>query len=114
MSYLIKHHYDVGDKGVTVTAPLELDVRRAAVYIQLCAEKWYGDTVMVMNLGIAAALVTFYGCKQSPRNFRGAVIDMHHHREELIQCREASTLMADLSLHRDGLQEFLRPYVVIG
>ena len=90
-------------------APVNLDVKRAAIYIQFRAEEWFGDEKYVTNLGIAAALVTFYGCKQSPRNNRGEVIDMHHDREAM--CRDASTLMADTSLHREGLREFLSVHI---
>lgn len=111
LSHLVKHHYDVGDQGVTVTAPVDLDVRRAAVYIQFSAEDWYGETAMVTNLGIAAALVAFYGCQHSPRNFRGAVIDMYFDREKA--CGNAQTLLADESLRREGLREFLRPHVIV-
>ena len=109
-NYLIKHHYDSGDQGVSVIAPDNLDVKRAAIYIQLKAEEWFGDEVSVSNLGIAAALVTFYGCKHARRNIRGNVIDMFHDPEEM--CRIAWTSSSLNSLHRDGLREFISPHIV--
>ena len=108
-SYLIQHNNDVGDQGVSVMAPVNLDVRRAAIYMEFWAEEWFGDEKYVTNLGIAAALVTFYGCKHSPMNSRGNVIDMHHDREAM--CRDASMLMADTSLNREGLREFLSAHI---
>lgn len=108
-SYLIKHYYDLGDQAVTVRAPAQLDPKRAAIYMQFWAEEWFGEEKIVTNLGIAAALVSFYGCKHSPRNRFGEVIDMHHDRETM--CPNASTLMADTSLYRDGLREFLSAHL---
>ena len=112
-NYMIRHHYDVGDQGVSVMAPDNLDVKRAAVYIQFQAEEWFGIETPVSNLGIAAALVKFYGCKHARRNTQGNVIDMFHDREEM--CRESwsssSSVTDDVSLHRDGLREFIRSYI---
>jgi hypothetical protein len=42
-NYLIRHHYDIGDRGVSVDAPTGFDVKRAAVYMQFKAEEWFGD-----------------------------------------------------------------------
>ena len=112
-NYLIMNHYDVGDQGVSVMVPDNLDVKRAAIYIQLKAEEWFGDEETVSNLGIAAALVTFYGCTQARRNIQGNVIDMFHDREEM--CRIAwtsSSLKTDHSLHRDGLREFISAHII--
>lgn len=111
-NYLIKNCFDIGDQGVSVMAPDNLDVKRAAIYIQLKAEEWFGDEETVSNLGIAAALVTFYGCKQGRRNIEGNIIDMFHDREEM--CRVAwtsSSLKDDPSLQRDGLREFLGAHI---
>lgn len=103
-SYMIKHYYDIGDQSVTVRAPQGFDARRAAMYLQFHAEEWFGEDALVSNLGIASALVTFYGCKHAARNTSSQVIDMHDDREEW---PDADTLMADQALHRDGLREFL-------
>lgn len=115
LSYVIKHRYDVGYQGVTISAPPELDVRRAAVYIQFCAEEWYGETAMVTNLGIAAALVTYFGCQHAPmrRDPLGHMsVDMYCAREAA--CGGAQELLADQSLCKEGLREFLRPHVIVG
>lgn len=108
LNFFIRHYYDAGDLGISVAAPDDLDVRRAAIYIELMAEKWFGDDTCVTNLGIAAALVSFYGCKQAPRNDHGQVIDMHHDREEMC----GQDLIAASDLYRDGLREFLSAHVV--
>ncbi|WP_321944394.1 hypothetical protein [Paraburkholderia tropica] len=108
-TYLIRHYYDIGDQGVTVKAPLGFDARRAAIYMQLLAEEWFGVEKMVTNLGIAAALVSLYGCKHAARNARGETIDMHADREAM--CARAAVLMADESLRREDLRTFLAPHV---
>jgi hypothetical protein len=108
-SYLICHHYDIGDLGVTVRAPIGFDAKRAAVYVQFWAEEWFGDGETLSNLGIAAALVVFYGCKHTQRNPRGEVIDLFFECSEM--CARADKLMADPALHREGLREFLIPHL---
>jgi len=67
----------IGDQGVTVQAPAGFDARRAALYVQFKAEEWFGDDKMVTNLGIAAALVAFYGCKHAAKTRFGESIDMY-------------------------------------
>lgn len=108
-SFLIRHYYDVGDQGVTIRAPQGFDARRAAVFMQFCAEEWFGAENSVTNLGIAAALVSFYGCKHSAKNPRGEVIDMHIDRTAA--CPSAAGLMADESLQRKGLRDFLAAHL---
>lgn len=109
LTLLIHHHYDIGDQGVTVKAPAGFDARRAAVYLLFQAEGWFGHETLVSNLGIAAALVTFYGCKHAATNRFGEVLDLYTEREK--RCPEAKELMADASLAREGLREFLRHHV---
>lgn len=108
-NFLIHHHYDIGDQGITVNAPIGFNTRRAAIYMQFQAEEWFGNEKMVTNLGIAAALVTFYGCKHAARNSLGESIDMYADREAI--CHDASELMADRSLARDGLRDFLAAHL---
>ncbi len=102
-TFLIRHCYDIGDQGVTVIAPAGLRVKRAAVYIQFKAEEWFDDETCVSNLGIAAALVSFYGCKHGARKKNGLSIDMYSDRHQLC----GTNLTSDESLHREGLREFL-------
>lgn len=109
LNFLIHHRYDIGDQGVSVKVPNGFDVRRAAVYIQFMAEIWFGAEKAVTNLGIASALVSFYGCKHAARNARGEVVDMYTDRE--IRCGQAEEIMADGSLHREGLRDFLFPHL---
>lgn len=109
-SYRIQHRYDLGDQSVTVEAPNDFDARTAAVYMQFMAEEWFGSPGPdVTNLGIAAALVSFYGCKHAPRNEQDEIIDMYSDRAA--RCSGAAVLMADTSMRREGLREFLAQHL---
>lgn len=108
-TFRIRHFYDRGDQGVTIEAPSGLDTRRAAVYIQFQAENWFGDEATVTNLGIAAALVSFYGCQHASHSRYGEELDMYSEREK--RCPKYDELIADASLARDGLKEFLTGHV---
>lgn len=111
-TFLIYHHYDIGDLGVTVRAPEGFDARRAAIYLQLQAEAWFGDEKMVSNLGIAATLVALYGCEHAARSGCSDSIDMYADREAMCCAPEGGALLADKSLARDGLQIILRPHII--
>lgn len=102
-TFNIHHRYDIGDQSVTIKAPAGFDARRAAIYMQFWAEEWFGGEKMVTNLGVAAALVSFYGCKHAARNSCGEAINMHDDRE----ARCGTGLKDDASLKREGLREFL-------
>lgn len=108
-TFRIHHHYDRGDQSVTIQAPQGLDTKRAAVYIQFLAEDLFGDEATVTNLGIAAALVSFYGCKHTSHNKYGEDLDMYFARERL--CPKYKELLADSTLMREGLKEFLKDHV---
>ncbi len=108
-TFLIYHHYNIGDQGVTVSAPEGFDARRVAVYMQYWAEEWFGHEVTVSNLDLAAALVSFDGCKRAARNEYGDYIDMYEDREA--EHHQHKALMADDSLQRDGLQAFLAAHL---
>jgi len=108
-TFRIHHHYDWGDQSVTIKAPKGFDTKRAAVYIQFQAENLFGDEATVTNLGIAAALVSFYGCKHAPHSRYGVDLDMYFEREKL--CPKYKELMADASLMRDDLQDFLKEHL---
>lgn len=107
--YLIRHRYQVGDQDVTVEGPVGLDMRRAAVFVQFRAEEWFGDSALVSNLGIAAALVTFYGCQHAARGENSEVIDMHLDRE--VMC--GTGLLNEPDFQRDGLlPSFLKAHLL--
>lgn len=108
-TFLVEHQFDNGDRGVSIKAPLGFDARRAAVYIQLSAERWFGPEKQVSNLGIAAALVSFYGCRHAARNLRGEVIDMFTDRDTA--CRRSRELLAGASLARPGLRDFVASHL---
>jgi hypothetical protein len=64
---------------------------------------------MVTNLGVAAALVSFYGCKHTARSPFGENIDMYRDRETV--CSKAKDLMAEEALEREGLRGFLAAHL---
>lgn len=101
----ITHHYDIGNQDVFVERRTgDVDPKRAAIYCQFTAEKVAGDRE-VMNLGIAAALIAFYGfvhCAEC----ECPTVDLYKDREAFCGPGHAE-LMADASLHREGLEEFL-------
>lgn len=105
--YRIFHAYDLGDQSIYLAS--EADPTRAAVYCQFLAEEELGDAVSVLNPGIANALVQFYGCTPSEMAEEAVDVDLYFAREAL--CGEYEQLMADQSLHRDGIIELIRPYV---
>ncbi len=109
-TFLIRHHYDIGDQGVTIQAPQGFDARRAAIYMQFWAENWFGDHKILSNLGVAAALVTFYGCKHAARSPVSNIIDMHLDREAACG-PDSAVLIADDGLKRDGLRDLLAPHL---
>ena len=109
-TFVIHHYYDIGDQRVAVQAPYGSDSRRAAIYLQLKAEEWFGDSASVSNLGIAAALVAFYGCTHGVRSEHEEHIDMYTDRSAML-CDYAN-LISDPSLVREGLRDFLARHLV--
>lgn len=109
-TFVIHHYYDIGDQRVAVQAPYGSDPRRAAIYLQLKAEEWFGDSASVSNLGIAAALVAFYGCTHGVRSEHEEHIDMYTDRSAML-CDYAN-LISDPSLVREGLRDFLARHLV--
>lgn len=113
--YRIFHGMDIGDFSVYVApkhgAP---DTRRAALYCQFKAEEWYGEEVLLSNLGVASLLVQFYGHEQAPRLPElGSkwFIDLYSDREMF--CGENwHRLMADQSLVRPGLMRAMHPFLM--
>lgn len=108
-TYRIYHFYDRGDQSVYVASPT--DPTRAAVYCQFLAEDKIAESASVMNVGIAKALVQFYGCTSVEKTVTAIDIDLHFAREG--HCRDYKQLMADQSLQRQGIIELLRPYTEV-
>ena len=115
MVYRIFHAMDLGDFSVFV-APKDgaPDTRRAALYCQFKAEEWFGDEVMLSNLGVASLLVQFYDHLPAPRlqSLRPEwFIDLYGDREAACgeECHE---LMADQSLVRPGLKRAMHPFLM--
>mgnify|MGYP003377895436 CR=1 FL=1 len=113
--YRIFHAMEVGDFSVFV-APKDgaPDTRRAALYCQFKAEAWFGDEVMLSNLGVASLLVQFYDHLPAPRlqSLRPEwFIDLYGDREAACgeECHE---LMADQSLVRSGLMRAMHPFLM--
>lgn len=113
--YRIFHAMDFGDFSVFVApkngAP---DTRRAALYCQFKAEEWFGDEVMLSNLGVASLLVQFYDHEQAPR-LRDLgpewYIDLYGDREAACG-EEWHELMADQVLARQGLKRAMHPFLM--
>jgi hypothetical protein len=101
----ITHHYDIGNQDVFVTRKDgDVDPLRAALYCQFKSEEWFDESSALTNLGIAALLVMHYGFRQAAATEDCQTIDMYREREAACGPRYGE-LMADVSLHRDGLRE---------
>lgn len=113
--YRIFHALEVGDFSVYV-APKDgaPDTRRAALYCQFKAEEWFGDEVMLSNLGVASLLVQFYDHQPAPRLqslHPEWFIDLYSDREAACG-EEWHELMADQSLVRPGLMRAMHPFLM--
>lgn len=107
--YRITHHYDIGDQDVHVEHPTgEVDGKRVALYCWFKACEWFGMSVVVSNLGIATAMVSLYGFRHCAVHPFSTAVDLYHDVEGF---KGYDELMADASLHRDGLRELLAPHV---
>lgn len=107
--YRIFHNYDLGDQSFYLES--DTDPTRAAVYCQFLAEDQMGDSASVLNAGIAQALIQFYDCKPAEKTDSAINVDMYYAREGL--CGDYKELMADESLHRDGIIEVIRPHTEV-
>ncbi|MFG6179643.1 hypothetical protein ACGTN6_20635 [Halomonas sp. THAF12] len=108
--FKICHFYDSTDNAVYVAA--EASPAREAVYCQFVAENHYGESATVLNAGIALALTEKYGCDVAEPCDDAIKIDMYDERERL--CGDGyHELMADPSLHREGLTEVFKDLVEI-
>lgn len=111
-NYCIKHHYDIGDQQVFVRRISgDVDPVQAAVYMQFMCEDWFGEPKILTNLGVASLLVAFYGFQQAAATPLCTEIDMYFEREQ--RCGDIyRALIADTSLHREGLRDAMAPHVV--
>lgn len=111
-TFCIQHHYDIGDQRVYIRRYTGgVDAKRAAVYCQFKCEEWFGSAKMLTNLGVASLLVTFYGYQHTASMDGCNIIDMHVHREE--SCGDKYyELIADTTLFRDKLKEYMEPHVI--
>ena len=113
--YCIFHALEVGDFSVFV-APKDSapDTRRTALYCQFKAEAWFGDEVILSNLGVASLLVQFYDHQPAPR-VQGLhpewFIDLYSDREAACG-EEWHELMADETLVRPGLKRAMHPFLM--
>jgi hypothetical protein len=111
-TFCISHRYDIGDQRVWIIRIAgDVDARSAALYCQFKCEAWFGDNKLLTNLGIASLLVAFYGFQHHAQTGLCVHIDMHDDREQ--RCGPGYyALMADTSLHREGLREAMVPHVI--
>lgn len=109
--YCIKHRYDIGDQRVFVRRVTgDVDPVRAAVYLQFLCEEFFEGDKMLSNLGVAALLIAYFGFQHTAATTLCTEIDMYADREKMCGA-ECAALMADLTLHRDGLREAMAPHV---
>jgi len=107
--YRIFHKYDRGDQSVYLNSPS--DPTRAAAYCQFLAEEHLGESVSVLNSGIALALIQHYGCSPADKTADAVELDLYLARERL--CGVYKSLMADESLHREGIIDLIRPHTEV-
>lgn len=101
-TFRIFHRYDLGVQDIFLKRVVdEIDVARAAAYVVAMAEEWWGN-VLVSNLGVAAALVEFYGCEHVPSSAWYTPVDLYQ------QVKDFEALMSDTTLPRDGLKAYIR------
>lgn len=106
--YRVVHRYQIGDLSVAVEVPPCFDAARIAAYIQLGCEEWHDQAAVLLPQTVVEAMIRFYACRPAPVPVRmrdGDEIDLYWERERF--CGEFDVLMADASLARDGLREFL-------
>jgi hypothetical protein len=106
--HLVTHRYQIGDLSVAIEVPACFDAARVAGYIQLGCEEWHDQSAVLLPQTVVEAMIRFYGCRPAPvpASMRdGDEIDLYWERERF--CGEFNALMADASLAREGLRDFL-------
>ncbi len=109
--YKIFHTCDIGNQSIYVES--DSDPTDAAIYCQMLMEAKIDDSVIVSNLGIASALVTFYNCRHTSST-KGAInIDMHDERDNRCGTWFKNNVDNDEKsvFYRDGLVNFLKPHL---
>lgn len=107
--YRITHTYDIGNQDVYVEHPTgDVDGKRVALYCWFKASEWFGSAAIVSNLGIAAAMVSLYGFRHCATRHFCTTVDLYADAEGY---PDYQSLMADASLHREGLRHALAPHL---
>ena len=108
--YRITHTYQIGNQDVFISS--EHDPTDEAIYLQFIAEthpKGKNENI-VSNLGIASALVHFYGCKHCAYSENAKTIDLHLDRER--RCGEWWIKNEKNSPYsREGLFQYLEKHI---
>lgn len=108
--YRITHHYSIGDQDVFVEHPTgEVDGVHIASYIFMKACDWFGSGYLISNLGVAAAMVAFYGFRHCARPILWTDADLYWDVER--RSAQALAMMKDITLERKGLREALGPHL---
>jgi len=109
--FRLSHHYDIGDQSIYIERKTgAVDAKRAAVYCVFMSEEWYGRERLISNLGIAACLCAFYGFRHAAVTPLSTRIDLYYDKERM--CGPGYVeMMKDKSLNRDGLREFMAPFI---
>lgn len=112
--YCICHGYDVGDQRIFIRRESgNVDARGAALYLQFKAEEFFGDEVILSNLGIAALLIQHYGFKHGAATDNCNIIDMYSDRERVCDTAYYEALMENKDLHREGLKDFMTFHLIL-
>ena len=106
--YRVTHHYSIGNQDVFVKDPTGMmDGKRVGAYLFLKAYDFFDSPgFLVSNLGIAAAMVSLYGFEHCAAHPFATPVDLYHDVEG-----KSKELMADASLHREGIREALAPHL---
>lgn len=111
VTYCIHQGYDGSTPSFVSSS---VPPNRQAIYCQLLAEQMFGPTASISALGIACALVAFYGCEPAEPSIDAVLINLRDGRSELIgnavNRHKYLELMADPALYVEGLVEALKPH----
>lgn len=108
-TFRIRHDCDIGNQDVYVERRYgSVDGKRAALYCQFKCEEWLGPQNMLSNLAVAALLVMFYGYCHAAVASEGNYTDIDMYSDRENACGGLFyELMADASLHHEGMREAL-------
>ncbi len=113
-TFRIRHHYDIGNQNVFVKRRSgDVDAKRAAIYCQFKCEEWFGGHHMLSNLAVGAMLIMFYGYRHSAVELDGSYTDIDLYSDRERACGGLYyELIADASLHRDGMRDVMSKLTV--